>query len=82
MNSHDELRQEIEALRACISWLGAANRRISESPALETVLREALECARAVRVPLQLLVLGGRRDGPSPGAESRKFQRYLLKYCK
>ena len=48
MNSHDELRREIEALRARISRLGAANPRISESPDLATVLREALEGARGV----------------------------------
>ena len=48
MNNHDEPRQEIETLRACISRLGAANLRISESPDLTTVLREAPEGARGV----------------------------------
>ena len=48
MNNHDERQKEIEALRACISRLGEANPRISESPDLTTVLREALEGAREV----------------------------------
>ena len=46
MNTHDERKREIEALRASISRLSAANLRISESPDLETVLHEALEGAR------------------------------------
>ena len=48
LNNHDERQKEIEALRACISRLGEANPRISESPDLTTVLREALEGARGV----------------------------------
>ncbi len=45
MNTHKEREGEIEALRASISRLSAANLRISESPDLETILREALEGA-------------------------------------
>ena len=36
------LKREIEALRVSISRLNATNQRISESPDLETALREAL----------------------------------------
>lgn len=43
MNGHNERQQKIETLRACISQLGKANLRISESPDLETVLSEALK---------------------------------------
>ena len=46
LNTHEERKREIEALRASISRLSAANLRISESPDLETVLGEALEGAR------------------------------------
>ena len=46
MNSDNKLRQEFEALLARISRLGEADLRISESPDLATVLREALEGAR------------------------------------
>ena len=48
MNTHDELRKEIKALRACISRLSAANLHTSESPDLRTVLHEALEGARGL----------------------------------
>ena len=43
MNGHNERHQNIETLRACISQLGKANLRISESPDLETVLSEVLK---------------------------------------
>ena len=43
MNGHNERGQEIKALRACISRLGEADLRISESPDLATALREALK---------------------------------------
>ena len=46
LKTREERVREIEALRASISRLSAANLRISESPDLETVLREALEGAR------------------------------------
>ena len=46
LNAHEERKREIEVLRASISRLSAANLRISESPDLETVLREVLEGAR------------------------------------
>ena len=38
LNIREEPEREIEALRACISQLSAANLRISESPDLATVL--------------------------------------------
>lgn len=43
VNTHEEGEREIEALRASLSWVSFASLRISESPGLETVLREALE---------------------------------------
>ena len=46
MNTHEEPKRKIEALRVSISRLSATNLRISESPDLETVLREALEPLR------------------------------------
>ena len=46
LNTHEEREREIEALRAAISRLSAANLRISECPDLETVLHEALEPRR------------------------------------
>lgn len=46
LNTHDEREQEIKALRAWISRLSAAIQRVSESPGIETVLREALEPCR------------------------------------
>ena len=46
LNTHEEREREIEAPRASISRLSAANLRISESPDLETVLHEALEPLR------------------------------------
>ena len=48
MNGYNELRQEIKTVRECISRLGAANPRISESPHLTIVLREAPEGARGL----------------------------------
>ena len=41
-------KKEIETLRACISRVGAANLRISESPDQIVVLHEAVEGARAL----------------------------------
>ena len=41
LSTHEEPEREIEALRASISRLSAANLGISESPDLETVLHEA-----------------------------------------
>ena len=48
MNSPDELRQEIAALRERISMLHAAILRISASLDLDTVLREVVDSARAL----------------------------------
>ena len=48
MNSPDELRREIEALRDRISGLSAAVLRISASLDVNTVLREVVESARAL----------------------------------
>ena len=48
MNSPDELRQEIAALRERISKLNAAILRISASLDLDTVLREVVDSARAL----------------------------------
>ena len=48
MNSPDELRREIEALRGRISGLSAAVLRISASLDVNTVLREVVESARAL----------------------------------
>ena len=46
VQSPDELRREIEALRDRISKLSAASLRISSSLDLNTVLREVVESAR------------------------------------
>ena len=46
LNTHEEREREIEALRASISRLSAANLRISESPDLETALCKVLEGLR------------------------------------
>ena len=46
LNTYKEREREIKALRAPISRLSTTNFRISESPDLETVLREALEPLR------------------------------------
>ena len=48
MGSHDDFRQENEALHERISGLSAAILRISESLDLDTVLREVVEGARAL----------------------------------
>ena len=69
MNGHNGQRKEIEVLRACISWVGAANLRISESPDLTTVLREALEpLGQAVR---QFPPLGVKAVSSHPRATER-----------
>ncbi|MCY3777681.1 MAG: hypothetical protein OXH11_17030 [Candidatus Aminicenantes bacterium] len=46
MNTHEEPERETEALRASHSRLSAANLRVSESPDVETVMREAPESLR------------------------------------
>ena len=46
MNKNDELMQEIEALRRCVSLLSAASLRINASLELDTVLQEVVESAR------------------------------------
>ena len=45
LNTHEEPEREIEALLASLSRLSAANLRVSDSPDLKPVLREALEGA-------------------------------------
>ena len=46
LNTHPEPEREIEELRASVSRLSVANLRVSESPDIETVLREAPESLR------------------------------------
>ena len=48
MQTHDELRQEIEEQRARFSMLSEASVRVSESLDIDTVLYEVVESARAL----------------------------------
>ena len=63
LNTHEEREREIEALRASISRLSAANLRINESPDIETVLHETIELLRQ-GVPQHL---GGFPSGTAAG---------------
>ncbi len=69
MNSPDELRQEIEALRDRISKLSAAVLRISASLDLDTVLHEIVESTRALT--------GARYGGIATLDESGQAQDFV-----
>ena len=82
MSDNDELRQEIARLRERMARLSSASLSISESLDLESVLREAVDNARALTgAAYGAITIVGRVEGApefiSSGLTSAEHQSYL-----
>ena len=82
MRNNDDLIRENEALRRRVSVLNAANRRINASLELDTVLREAVESARALTGARYGAVItldrsGQPRDFVSSGLSEEEHRRLM-----
>ena len=69
MPTVEELGREVRALRKRLSGLSEASLRISETLDVDTVLREVVECARALT--------GAGRSGITTMDASGQFQEFV-----